>query len=1576
MEETRKYIYRQVASKQLSKESAKKMLLELTDDKKESGIAIIGMSCRYPKSENIGEYWDNIYKMRPCLGYPSEERVELWKKSYPEYFIEKKDIKELFEYRGYIENVEKFDADFFHLSAREAQFMEPSHRVFMEVAFEAIENAGIGGENIKGTKTAIFVGIDNQSSHGFAAITDRTDPLALTGLYPSLIATRLSYMLNLRGESLVIDTACSSGLVAVHKACKAIEAGECEMAMAGGIYISDNVFRQDDDPMMIICTNNDKIMTFDNNGAGTIRSEGVGVVFLKAYDRAVEDGDNIYAVIKGGAINNDGASNGITAPNADAQTQLLVEAWQKAGVNPETISYIESHGTGTLLGDPIEIRGLTNAFRKFSNKKQFCAISAVKPNIGHTASSSGVAGLIKMVLALQHKVIPATINFQVPNSYISFDESPVYVNDRPQEWKRVGNQPRCGGVSAFGFNGTNCHIVLEEAGELEKVNTNREEWKVFILSAMTEGSLNRLCEKYRTLINKSDSISIDDLCGTLNCAGGQYNYRLAVLVKSMSELRVRLEQICNHEWDEGNGIFYGYHSIVSSKKEDKAPGEITDEDKLVLSSQIDKLVKEGKSIFYDYDKLVDLLRIYIKGGTIDWLSVYKDKKFRKVHLLPYPFEQNIYWPDLENNGGNRVESKKKGRKKAYPLCGTCVSESIHEDVYEAELSVDDYWFLQEHNILGQYLVPGTVYIEFMYQIVANYHTSSQIQYEDITFLNPFIVSKNESKVLQILVSRIQDGLEFTFASRNAASSSKKWQKHAEAKVRFLEEKIRKTVSIDTYIQRCNKQIKTVSEKQITALQSQAALGGRWTDTIEKIFIGDEEVLVKISLPEKYKGDIINFKIHPAMMDNAMNSIIQSMNDDMYLPFSYGKLKVYQEIPESFYSHLIRMKKDGASDEVVTFSGEILDVHGTIIAEVEDYRVKKVNKQQFLSSNSMDALCHEVVWRDENRTESKLVSGIPTILISKQGDRSDCLSESLVGKGVPVFRMETGGDYDLLFADLKNNNHIRIIYDITAHNEPQDNKNREQHVNQKVLELFHIVKSLFRHDMSKGIELVITSECAYQINKRESCIYPENAAVLGLARTISAEYPGINCWGIDVDANTGYDTIVEEILQEGSQGVIGYRGSTRYCEYIESISNKEPGEFVLKEDGAYVITGGLGGIGVQVAKYLLQNHANNVVLVGRTELPNQDEQLSNENDVNKIAEKRRALKELETFAEQGQTVMYCKADVASYDEMSQCLSDIRNQYGKINGIIHSAGMGSKGYLVQKEDDEFKEVLKSKMLGISILHELTIEDTLDWMLVFSSAMSISGGVGQGDYTAANSYLDSFAQFRSLLGKPTKVIDWTSWKETGMAVRFQSEEGILEGIMNWEAMEVIDFAFHHDYVRLIAGRINYAKLAGIVKMPVKLAPEILEKANMIQKGKSQAEVENNSVTEFEIKGKKAENYTENERKIATIWVEVLGLKQIDIYTSLFQIGGDSIIATKLLKKLQKEFGNLLDITDIFTYPTVFELSEYVTSLQEKDKPAQETKEEEPSENFNDMSKIMDGIEKGEVSVDNALEYMNRLL
>ncbi|OYP02672.1 hypothetical protein CG709_10570, partial [Lachnotalea glycerini] len=336
--------------------------------------------------------------------------------------------------------------------------------------------------------TGGFVGMDHTAKIKitYLNLVEEVDLLAATGSWTGMLASRLSYLFNLNGPSEVIDTACSSGLVCVHEACKALKNGECDMAIAGGINLILNP--SVDGILDSIQSGDISIRSFDRYANGTVWGEGVASVVLKTLDKAIEDRDNIYAVIKGSAVNNDGASNGITAPNALAQEDVITKAWKAANIDPRTISYIESHGTGTLLGDPIEIKGITNAFKRYTEDKQFCAIGCVKPNIGHTVAASGIAALIKVVLSMKNNVIPATINFDEPNKFINFCESPLYVNDRARSWEKA-EQPRRAGIDAFGFSGTNCHVVIEEAPIILRKKDESKPFKLFTISSeYAEGS--------------------------------------------------------------------------------------------------------------------------------------------------------------------------------------------------------------------------------------------------------------------------------------------------------------------------------------------------------------------------------------------------------------------------------------------------------------------------------------------------------------------------------------------------------------------------------------------------------------------------------------------------------------------------------------------------------------------------------------------------------------------------------------------------------------------------------------------------------------------------------------------------------------------------------------------------------------------------------------------------------------------------------------------------------------------------------------------------------------------------------
>src|SRR6266567_1088920 len=429
-----------------------------------NGIAIIGMAGRFPKARDVEEYWKNLCQGVEGISFFSNEEVE--------GMAAPRDNTRYVKARGMLEGADAFDAAFFGINPREAEIMDPQHRLFLECAWEALESAGYCPEKFKGA-IGVFGGM-SMNTYLANNLRGHEELMAQVGEYQAMLAndkdfltTRVSYKLNLKGPSLNIQTACSTSLVAVSVACQNLLNYECDMAVAGAVSVTfpqkkGYPYREGG-----ILSPDGHCRTFDAKAAGTVAGEGVGIVVLKRLQEALEDRDVIYAVIKGFAVNNDGSLKvGYTAPSVEGQAEAIATAQAMAGFAPESISYIEAHGTGTLLGDPIEIEGLRKAFQNGSEAKKSCAIGSVKSNIGHLDTAAGVAGLIKTALGLHHKMLPPSLHFETANPKIDFANSPFYVNDKLREWS-VDKGPRRAGVSSFGIGGTNAHVVLEEAPAVE-----------------------------------------------------------------------------------------------------------------------------------------------------------------------------------------------------------------------------------------------------------------------------------------------------------------------------------------------------------------------------------------------------------------------------------------------------------------------------------------------------------------------------------------------------------------------------------------------------------------------------------------------------------------------------------------------------------------------------------------------------------------------------------------------------------------------------------------------------------------------------------------------------------------------------------------------------------------------------------------------------------------------------------------------------------------------------------------------------------------------------------------------------
>ncbi|HYW21928.1 MAG TPA: beta-ketoacyl synthase N-terminal-like domain-containing protein, partial [Nodularia sp. (in: cyanobacteria)] len=505
--------------------------------KDQEAIAIIGMGCRLPGAHNLEEFWQLL-----------QNRVDAITQVPPSRWQTKPSDSTIPAWGGFIEDVEQFDPQFFGISPREAESMDPQQRLLLEVTWEALENGGQAPDKLAGTDTGVFIGISN---YDYARLqfpqSSPTNVYAGTGNAFSIVANRLSYLLDLRGPSWAVDTACSSSLVAVHQACLSLQKGECQMVIAGGVNLILSPEMTATFSQAGMLAPDGRCKSFDADANGYVRGEGCGVVILKRLSDAYRDGDTVLAVIKGSAVNQDGRSNGLTAPNGLAQQAVIRQALANAGIAPAELDYVEAHGTGTSLGDPIEVNALKEVLIEGRQSDQLAYIGSVKTNIGHLEAAAGIAGLIKVVLALQHQAIPANLHLQKLNPLIDINGTSISIPTELQPWT-IGEKRRLAGISSFGFGGTNAHLIVEEATALSPSEAAVERpWHLLTLSAKSPSALEQLARRYQSWLSQNSLTSIANLCFTANTGRAHFTHRLAILAQSQEQLQSELAAFASRE---------------------------------------------------------------------------------------------------------------------------------------------------------------------------------------------------------------------------------------------------------------------------------------------------------------------------------------------------------------------------------------------------------------------------------------------------------------------------------------------------------------------------------------------------------------------------------------------------------------------------------------------------------------------------------------------------------------------------------------------------------------------------------------------------------------------------------------------------------------------------------------------------------------------------------------------------------------------------------------------------------------------------------------------------------------------
>ncbi|MEA1922932.1 MAG: amino acid adenylation domain-containing protein, partial [Pseudomonadota bacterium] len=592
-------------SEKISPVPAKSEVKDITSNE----IAVIGMAGRFPGADNIDLFWKNLEAETESITFFS--RKELLGAGFSEAEI---DQPGFIAAHGILQDIETFDAKLFEFSPREASVMDPQHRIFLETAWHTLEHGGYDPFRYPG-KIGVFAGCSMNSYliNNLAAnkmFTNAMDGYQLSmGNDKDFLPTKTSYKLNLRGPSINVNTACSTSLVAIHTACKALLAGECEMALAGGVsintpQISGHLHQQNG-----IASADGHCRAFSAEAAGTVGGSGVGIILLKPLADAVRDRDTIHAIIKGSALNNDGSNKvGFTAPGLEGQREVILDALAAAGVSATSISYVEAHGTGTALGDPVEIKALSEAFRKETDKCGFCAIGSVKSNIGHLDAAAGMAGIIKTIEALKNRKIPATLHCETPSRQINFAKTPFYPATRSKDWD-FGSRPRRAGLSSFGMGGTNSHIIIEEAPEPTPTTTAKGPW-IFPLSARSQTALAELGELLAQHFAENPDLNPADISYTLAKGRALHKYRSAIICHTLSEAVTLLGQ--------------------------------TDPQKPNFDDGLNPQLKRCRES-------------WLAGEEVDWQTLFINQKRARLPLPLYPFQRQRYWIEAPPQNFNGVK---------------------------------------------------------------------------------------------------------------------------------------------------------------------------------------------------------------------------------------------------------------------------------------------------------------------------------------------------------------------------------------------------------------------------------------------------------------------------------------------------------------------------------------------------------------------------------------------------------------------------------------------------------------------------------------------------------------------------------------------------------------------------------------------------------------------------------------------------------------------------------------------------------------------------------------------------------
>ncbi len=1343
---------------------------------KPSSIAIIGMAGRFPGARNIIEFWQNLRDGVESIRDRSNAEL-IAAGATPKDLANPEYVKRA----ALLDDVDLFDASFFGFSPRDASIMDPQHRHFLECAWEALEDAGHPSQLFDGS-IAVFAGsgMNTYLIHNLLANRRLLESAGLfqlkqTGNDKDVLATRVSYQLDLHGPSINVQTACSTSLVAVHLACQSLLNYECDMALAGGVTIEfphgqGYIYRDGE-----ILSRDGHCRPFDEASSGTVFGSGLGIVVLRRLEDALEAHDHIRAVVLGSAINNDGARKvGYLAPSVEGQAEVIAEALDFAGVSVENISYIEAHGTGTKVGDPIEIRALTQAFRKTTTRSTFCGIGSLKSNVGHLDAAAGVGGLIKTILALEHAQLPPSLHFESLNPHIELKGSPFFVNSQLRDWP-ADRSPRRAGVTALGIGGTNVHVVLEEAPTPVVLRQTRP-YQLLTVSAKTETAADRACSNLVAHLHAHTELNLADVASTCQLGRNAFSHRRALVV---DDSRETVNAIANNE----------RKPLVAGVAGRTAPPVA-----FMFSGQGSQYVNMGRELYENepvFRNCLDLCAQYL----LEPLGL----DLRHA-LYPAEQEKNVAAERLNQTWLTQpaLFSIEYSMARWWMSLGiepaTMVGHSIGEyvaaclaDVFSLE---DALAIVAFRGRLINELPPGSMLAVPL--AVDEIHLNGNVSVAAVNNPRLCVVSGPSSNIAALEAGLIKQSVVCRRLFTSHAFHSAMMDPILESFEKRLSKVALQPPRIPYLSNVSGTLIKAEEATNPAYWARHIRQTVRFSDCLVELLNKPDQILIEVgpgntlaSLARQQGGTsarALQSLPHPRETNSDLRCALQTLGQLWVSGVKVDWAKLHapgsvQRVPLPTYP-FERQKFWIEADPVHPATPLSTDSPSSVQDVKGEWFYRRVWKRVSLPAASSSERGCWIVFRDSaglgDHVAAKLRTEKQDVVLVDPGS-----SYKRCGKGAYTVRPAVHDDYNALIADVTSSGHtIRKILHLWSVVPEGAEPLLEQTLDRSFYSPLYFAQAVTAQDLAR-IDVALVSNRMQQVSD-ESIHNPARAVLLGPARVIPKELPEISCRAIDVDFDRGRakecaGELVAEMTSTFENATVSYRGGERMVEKLERFDlSAAPGRRQLERGGVYLITGGLGGVGLVVAEQLAREFNARLVLVSRTKLPPKNEWEVALNGEELMEPDKRRIRQLIEIRSLAGGLLIAQGDVTNPDEMRNIVALARKKFGKIDGVFHAAGVLDDGPLMLKSAESAARVLDPKVRGTMVLEEALRDAPLSCFVLFSSISSIIPPAGQVDYAAANAFLDAFALSRK---ESVTVVNWGAWGDLGMSARSFSPHPLLE-------------------------------------------------------------------------------------------------------------------------------------------------------------------------------------------------------